>query len=65
MCGEGKKMNEAAIDKRFHLDGEIRELLAFAFEQYGMDGIKYTKQEIDRLATMIEQEEDSKKIFNQ
>ena len=62
MFGGGKTMNESAIDKRFHLDEEIRELLAFAFQQYGMNGLKYVPKEIDRIVDHIEKEETTKKL---
>ena len=39
-------MNEKEMCKRFHLDSEIRELLLFAFDQYGEEGIEYVRSEI-------------------
>lgn len=42
----GKSLTEKELCKRFHLDDEIRELLLFAFDQYGDDGIRYVVSEI-------------------
>ena len=42
----GKSLTEKELCKRFHLDDEIRELLLFAFDQYGEEGIRYVVTEI-------------------
>lgn len=50
------KVNQSFIDKRFTLDRQIQDLLGSAFEDYGMDGIRYAAKEISRITTSIEKE---------
>lgn len=42
-------MKKKDVETRLWLDHEISELIAFAFEQCGKDGIKYTAKEVRRL----------------
>lgn len=53
----GLTMDQKQLDKRFHLDAEIRELITFANSMYGPDGIRYVQQEIGRIMISIESNE--------
>lgn len=53
----GVIMDHKQLDKRFHLDEEIRELVQFANSMYGDDGIRYLQKELDRIVTSIDSNE--------
>lgn len=50
-------MNEDEISARIWLDAEIRELIGFANEQFGTEGIKYAVTEIARFGESLLKEE--------
>lgn len=50
-------MDEKQLDKRFHLDAEIRELVSFANSTYGIEGVNYVQVEIARILESISNEE--------
>jgi len=54
-------MDNQAIDKLFHLDLEIRELIAYAYELCGESGLNYLVTETDRIVKNIKSGELTKK----
>lgn len=50
-------MDQTQLDKRFHLDYEIRELMQFAFSQFGNDGMRYVVRQTESIVRGIESEE--------
>jgi len=40
-------MNEESLAKRMHLDHEIHELLLFAHDLFGRDGVMYVKAQVE------------------
>ena len=50
-------MDDKQLDARFHLDAEIRELVSFANNTYGIEGVKYLQKEIARILDSISNEE--------
>lgn len=61
MFGEVRQMDNQAIDKLFHLDLEIRELIAYAYELCGESGLNYLVTETDRIVKNIKSGELTKK----
>ena len=57
------KVTEEVLDKRFVIDKQIQELFGSAFEDYGMDGIRYVAKEVKRMAESIENENQTGKII--
>jgi hypothetical protein len=56
------KVNQDALDKRFVIDQQIQDLFGSAFEDYGLDGIRYIAVEVKRISESIEQENSTGKI---
>ena len=57
------KVNQDALDKRFVIDQQIQDLFGSAFEDYGLDGIRYVAGEVKRISESIEQENSTGKII--
>lgn len=53
------KVNQSCIDKRFTLDRQIQDLIGSAFEDYGLDGIRYAAKEISRITASVEKENET------
>lgn len=50
-------ITKESIDRRFHLDNEIRELIAFSFDMYGENGLRYVSIEIEKIINTILKED--------
>lgn len=53
----GVIMDQMQLDKRFHLDHEIRELMQFTFSQFGNEGMRYVVRQTESIVRGIESEE--------
>lgn len=42
-------MRQKDIDKRFHLDAEIRDLIQFAHSMFGEKGVEYVRSQINSI----------------
>lgn len=47
---------QETIDRRFTLDRQIQDLLGSAFEDYGLDGMKYVAAETARIVNSLQAE---------
>lgn len=50
-------MRQKDIDKRFHLDAEIRELIQFAHSMYGEKGVEYTRAQVNSIVDGLNSKE--------
>lgn len=52
---DNQKVQET-VDKRFTLDRQIQDLLNSAFEDYGMNGMAYVANEVNRIVNSLQKE---------
>ena len=57
------KVTEEVLDKRFVIDKSIQDLFGLAFEEHGLDGIRYVAGEVKRISESIENENQTGKII--
>lgn len=50
-------MRQKDIDKRFHLDNEIRELIQFAYSCFGRKGVDYMREQVNLIVDGLKSQE--------
>jgi len=49
-------LNQLTMDSRFTIDEQIKNLFGSAFEDFGMDGIRYVASEVFRISEGLEKQ---------
>jgi hypothetical protein len=57
------KVTEDVLDRRFVIDKAVQDLFGLAFEEHGLEGIRYVTTEIKRISESIEHENSTGKII--